>query len=307
MGQARIKRQRKAAAEVGEVTRDARAHRRETFARMRHGTVAIVVAPQPLAQPTPSGPHAIAAINILGSGVLIDQTGTVVTAKHVVQPLLDAARRAAHSSPPGPVVPPQVLFIGRATAANRPTLQPGQEIAWDMAITVMPAQHVIEHDLADVALIYCGAGELIEQSIGSALKLSDEDACEGDEVVACGFPLGRSLHSDLYDGLVFSPSFSRGVVSAVLPHPAAQPKSRPFFQFDATILGGNSGGPVCDAVTGEVVGLTISTTSQRISYQDPAGQAASADVPIGFPRALPVYTIREFVRLNPRPRAPVQP
>lgn len=95
------------------------------------------------------------------------------------------------------------------------------------------------------------------------LTLGDSDAVrEGLSVAFTGFPIGGALG--------FSPVTHRGMVSAVTPValPAGNAQqlresvikrmkegSFDVFQLDATAYPGNSGGPLFDAATGEVVGI----------------------------------------------------
>ncbi len=96
-----------------------------------------------------------------------------------------------------------------------------------------------------------------------ALPLGRSDAVrEGQAVAFTGFPIGAVLG--------FYPATHRGIVSAispiVLPTPTARSlneqvikriKTGAFkiFQLDATAYPGNSGSPVFDATTGEVLGI----------------------------------------------------
>ena len=96
-----------------------------------------------------------------------------------------------------------------------------------------------------------------------ALKLRKaESVREGQLVAFTGFPIGGALG--------FSPVTHRGMVSSITPIalPAANArqvneklvrliKSGPFniFQLDATAYPGNSGSPVFDASSGEVIGI----------------------------------------------------
>ena len=96
-----------------------------------------------------------------------------------------------------------------------------------------------------------------------ALSLRDSDSVrEGKSVAFMGFPIGGALG--------YSPVTHRGIVSAVtaiaLPTANAQQlnprtisslRSGSFdvFQLDATAYPGNSGGPMFDADTGEVLGV----------------------------------------------------
>ena len=96
-----------------------------------------------------------------------------------------------------------------------------------------------------------------------ALKLANSDSVrEGQTIAFTGFPIGGALG--------FSPVTHRGMVSSITPIalPAGnarqvndklirQLKNGTFdiFQLDATAYPGNSGSPVFDVVSGEVIGV----------------------------------------------------
>jgi S1-C subfamily serine protease len=97
----------------------------------------------------------------------------------------------------------------------------------------------------------------------AALALRDSDAVrEGQSIAFMGFPIGGALG--------FTSVTHRGMVSAVTPVALPSPSARqlnaaaihrlregPFevFQLDATAYPGNSGGPMFDPETGEVLGV----------------------------------------------------
>jgi S1-C subfamily serine protease len=111
-----------------------------------------------------------------------------------------------------------------------------------------------EHDLA---LLKITGPPLPALKIKSAAEIR-----EGQSVAFTGFPIGGSLG--------FSPVTHRGIISSVTPIalPAAnsaQLKEKPIrrlrsgsfsiYQLDATAYPGNSGGPLFDADSGEVIGI----------------------------------------------------
>lgn len=112
----------------------------------------------------------------------------------------------------------------------------------------------VEHDLAVLRL---GGPPL------TPLKLQpSETVREGQAVALTGFPIGGALG--------FSPVTHRGIISSITPIAplsgnASQLKDKsilrlrsgsfPIFQLDATAYPGNSGGPLYDADTGEVLGV----------------------------------------------------
>lgn len=87
----------------------------------------------------------------------------------------------------------------------------------------------------------------------------------GDRVLIGGFPLGKDLFfsGGSNRGLV-QPSFFDGIVSAVIP--AVHPGETRLIQISSVALGGISGGVVCDARNGAVLGMVTSgLTSDGVS------------------------------------------
>lgn len=122
-----------------------------------------------------------------------------------------------------------------------------------------------------------------------ALRLGDSDTVrEGQAIAFTGFPIGGALG--------FSPVTHRGIVSSItpvaLPSPSAgqltaqalqalRAGSFNLFQLDATAYPGNSGGPLFDPQTGQVLGIvnmglakgtkeSVLTSPSGISYAVPA-------------------------------------
>lgn len=84
----------------------------------------------------------------------------------------------------------------------------------------------------------------------------------GDRVLIGGFPLGRDLFlvGKTNRGIV-QPTFYDGIISAILP--ATRPNETRMLQISSVALGGISGGVVCDAETGEVVGMVQSGLDEK--------------------------------------------
>ncbi len=96
-----------------------------------------------------------------------------------------------------------------------------------------------------------------------ALSIRDSDSVkEGQAILFTGFPIGTAI------GLF--PATHRGMVSAITPIAIPQARSAeldpktirrltsgtfPIFQLDATAYPGNSGSPVFDPASGDVVGI----------------------------------------------------
>jgi S1-C subfamily serine protease len=159
------------------------------------------------------------------------------------------------------------------------------------------------HDLALLA---------IEGPPLPALTLAPSgDVAEGTEVAFTGFPLGGALG--------YSPVTHRGIVAAVtpasLPTASAQQLSNqairelrdgPFilYQLDATAYPGNSGSPVVDTASGEVVAVLNMVFVK-------AGRESALTQPSGITYAIPIVHARELLRRAaatplPPPRAAPQ-
>ena len=132
-----------------------------------------------------------------------------------------------------------------------------------------------------------------------ALMIASADSVqEGLEVALIGYPLGGALG--------FAPVIHRGIVSSVttiaLPAPTAQQlpertvarlREGPFsvYQLDATAYPGNSGGPLLDAQTGQVIGVV-----NMVLVRSTRESALSS--PTGITYAIPVRYAQELLR-NP--------
>lgn len=142
------------------------------------------------------------------------------------------------------------------------------------------------HDLALLAL----DGEPLP-----AMALAPDDAPrEGLDVLVVGFPIGGVLG--------FQPVTHRGLVSSIAPLalPAANAAalrdagiaalrrgSFDILQLDATAYPGNSGGPVLDAATGQVLGV-VSMVLAR-------GREAALSAPSGIGYAIPGRWVRALL------------
>lgn len=147
-----------------------------------------------------------------------------------------------------------------------------------------------EHDLALLKL---------EGDALPPLKLATDDGLrEGAAVLLMGFPIAGVLG--------FQPVTHRGMVSSIAPIvlPAANASqlgeraiaavrrgSFDILQLDATAYPGNSGGPVLDATTGEVVAVVNMVLTK-------GGREAALSHPSGISYAIPVRWVREL--LGPR-------
>ncbi len=129
-----------------------------------------------------------------------------------------------------------------------------------------------------------------------ALPLHNGMASEGQSVIFIGFPIGGALG--------FSPVTHHCIISAVtpivLPTPSARQlnekvirrvKSGPFdiYQIDGTAYPGNSGGPLLNSETGEVLGIINGTFIKST-------KEAVLSNPSGISFAIPVTYLRELLQ-----------
>lgn len=190
----------------------------ETIAQVKPGVVAVGTVQNTR---TPPG-------KFLGTGFVVGDGRHIVTNAHVLPALL-AAENLEYLA----------IFVG---SGPRPDIRRAKKVALDPV-----------HDLALLKI----EGEALPP-----LRLGDsEQMREGQSIAFTGFPIGAVLG-------IF-PVTHRGIISAITPiaipsqessllNPALIKRLRnPFdvFQLDATAYPGNSGSPVYDQNTGEVIGV----------------------------------------------------
>jgi S1-C subfamily serine protease len=172
----------------------------------------------------------------LGTGFAVGDGTTIVTNAHVLPPVLDPARRETLA----------VLLPGKYHDAKSKD-----------EVQARDAKQIAVDPNADLALLRIGGAPM------PALAIRESDTVrEGQDVFFTGFPIGAVLGP--------FPATHRGMVSVVTPIAIPQGRaseldpavvrrlstgSFPVFQLDATAYPGNSGSPVYDPDTGEVIGI----------------------------------------------------
>ncbi len=196
-----------------------------------------------------------------GTGFVVGNGRFIVTNSHVVPDKVDSEQHETIA-----------VFSGRGREAR---YHPARLIGRD-----------VQHDLALL-------------SIGTTLptvKLGDASrAREGEEIALTGFPIGMAL--GLY------PVTHRGIVSAISPMAPPQMASKaltstmiramrdPYdvLQLDVTAYPGNSGSPVYDQNTGQVIGVVNSVLVK-------ATKEAAIASPSGITYAIPVRFVRQLMK-----------
>ena len=202
------------------------------------------------------------AIVFSGTGFVVGDGLSVITNAHVVPGKLDAARLEQL----GVVLPDGAGIRFRAA----------QLVGLDR-----------QHDLAHLRL---------EGVPLPALRLGNEGAAaEGQSLAFTGFPLGMvlGLHPATHRALlaaitpVMQPSLNARRLDA---RAAAQLQRSPFsiFQLDGTAYPGNSGSPLYDPVTGEVLGVINMVFVKGL-------KESAITAPSGITYAIPVRHVRELL------------
>jgi len=191
---------------------------------------------------------------ILGSGFCIDKNGIIVTCEHVISAFMqetvheqiakikpEESKKEPIHSWPVKIAPTYVLFYKH--------LKTPSEKLHVFATCVVLSAASTDFDLA-VAKIHLHPA--FPEGYPTVEIEDFENINEGDEVGICGFPLGNFLYEKL--GTVSS-SFSKGIISSIIPAAGAPQDCLEGFQLNLTATHGNSGGPVFSLETGKVFGV----------------------------------------------------
>ncbi len=228
---------------------------RPTFEKIKKATAALAVLhEQERPQPSREQPF-----TILGSGFCVHSRGIVVTCAHVVEAFMEKKIKEYLDSIPEEersksvqTIPDVHGFIPHALFyLPKPDLKEVQVFAArvDAAMTKTNM---------DLGLLRLNPHSGFPEGYPTVDFEDFEHIHEGMEIGICGFPLGNLLFKQL--GTVTS-SFSRGIVSSIIPTAGASRKDTKAFQLDLRATHGNSGGPVFSWATGQVIGVLQSGLS----------------------------------------------
>lgn len=184
--------------------------------------------------------------NALGAGVLVDETGLVLTNYHVVA---------------GQIRDPRQRVLGGVTDASSLAQQPIRARFVDGR--ELPAELLVADRDRDIALLRLTPADSAERFPFAARGHSHELRV-GETVFAVGNPFGLEH------------SVSQGVVAGIGRTGLLRSRQTPLLQLDAAINLGNSGGPIFN-LRGQLVGITTATLerAQGIAFAIPIDHIAA--------------------------------
>lgn len=209
------------------------------------------------------------------SGFFVDDRGYFLTANHVIQ-AIEKRRQLRH------------LRVFMHTLDDRRGI---------------PAVVVAREPKYDLVLLK------VKGDAYPHLKLGDSTQVRaGQRIALMGFPFGflLGLHPSTNGGIIsnVSPIAVPAVSTRHLDAAMIEALRKPFdiFQLDATAYPGNSGGPVFDPTTGEVLGV-VNRAFIRKTKEKVIASGISYAIPIHYARKL----LEDALKEKPKPPAPPKP
>ena len=172
-------------------------------------------------------------LTAVGSGFAVSgRRGLIVTAAHVLRPK-------------GGAEPPTHVVVFGA-----PKQTPGA-IDMDFKRIPLDASVCVAHPNPsfDLALVQVDHSFPENHTLRAERQ---ETPYVGQWIASCGWP---AIVNELVKTFVFTPTCLTGIVSSILPHPAAPAAAHAVYLTQLPVHPGNSGGPVVDLQTGGVVGV----------------------------------------------------
>ena len=222
------------------------------FDRVKQATVALAVLHEENSpRPTQQQPF-----TIVGSGFCVHPRGVVVTCAHVIEAFMEKNIKEQLASIPEPertksaqVIPdiPDVRTLIPHALFYVP--QPERQ---KIAVACARVDTCVAKTNMDLGVVRLQPHGGFPSGYPTVDIEEFESLHEGLEVGTCGFPLGNLLFERL--GTVTS-SFSRGIVSSIIPAAGIGRRDVTGFQLDVRATHGNSGGPVISWSNGRVFGV----------------------------------------------------
>lgn len=204
----------------------------------------------------------------LGTGFAVEDGSLIVTNAHVLARVLDPAQRETYA-----ILIPQP----DKDDPNKAQVREATQVATDAD--------------SDLALLRISGPALPPLKLGQSA-----DVKEGQEVFFTGYPIGAVLGPH--------PATHRAIIASVTPIAIPLPRAGelspqtvrrlasgqyPVFQLDATAYPGNSGSPLYDAATGEVIGIINKVFVQGT-------KEAALSQPSGITYAIPASHLRALLQ-----------
>ena len=247
--------------------------------------------------------------DIFGTGFLVDNSGTVVTNRHVVEVFDQVPRHPERRE--SPVAAVIFYFTEDRLGCQMAAIEPkGSTTLGSFTST----GDWFGQNVPDIGFVQLKVRET------PFLKLASDDIYLdiGMEIATIGYPLGSIPLTALGKLNQVSPFIRRGIVSSVLPFPTRRPHG---FSIDIMQQGGSSGSPIFNAHTAEVVGMMYGgvvesrtaqsnaasltyTLNTNISLAEPAHviEQALAEYKRAYPQDVSGFpTLEELRAANPKP------
>ncbi len=220
----------------------------EALDRIKRATVALAMLPH-----LPPADPKMAPFVILGSGFCVDPRGIIVTCEHVINAFFDrdihqAIAEIPESDRQGVIWPlkdmhawhPHALFYDIHSSTR------------ELQVVPSPMEVGVAKTDYDLGVLRVSVHPLFKSGYPYLEAEDFRRVFEGMEIATCGFPLGSDLQ--VKTG-AFTSSFTRGILSSIIPAPNFDEDMVTGFQLDITATHGNSGGPVFSWDTGKVIGV----------------------------------------------------
>jgi hypothetical protein len=242
------------------------------FERVKKATVALAwMKPDTLKTPDHKQPFII-----MGSGFCIHPKGIVVTCRHVMTAFMN--KKTTEQFAEAMKKEGQDIHTFEMESAIPHVLFYETKLSQDNLV-ILPLQ--VETGAAktdfDLAMLRLHPHSFFKNGFPH-LEVEDySEVHEGLDAAICGFPLGNYLADQV--GTITS-SFTRGIVSSILPVPGTRREYLKGFQLNIAATNGNSGGPVFSMKSGKVFGVL----SEAVTH--PQGFIVQ-----GLTKAEPIYPI----------------
>jgi S1-C subfamily serine protease len=231
---------------------------RKMIQQLKKATVAVAIMHGRRPSPTKDQPF-----KIVGSGFCIDKTGIVITCRHVAEAFMEKSvdEQLAGISPEEKGKTVQRIEPVRTITPHALFYVPLDEHR--VVVAGVGVQLMVARTDLDLGILRLAPHHEFPNGFPTVEIEDFDDIHEGMEIATCGFPLGDDLLVQL--GTVTS-SFTRGIISSIIPMATTSRKDVKAFQLDLRATHGNSGGPVFSWETGRVLGVLQGSVDDQYGH-----------------------------------------